>query len=182
MLQPIHSVYDGLFDSVSLKKIDLNRPTVKMIDIDDIATGLSNVCRFGGQIEQHYSVAQHSCLVACIAPFQIKRAALLHDASEAYLGDVIKPLKVMLGDSYATIEERFMRIIFERFEVDYNQLELIKPYDKTLLEAEHEYFRSISKLPLYGLVDKYFPGFPAIWNPQTSKVAFKQLFNNYFKN
>ncbi len=73
--------------------------TADDIEIEDIARGLSNICRFGGQIEKFYSVAQHSVICAEVAEYLLKHpkeivvSALLHDASEAYLGDFIRPIK-----------------------------------------------------------------------------------------
>jgi hypothetical protein len=63
------------------------------VDILDIAHGLSQVCRYGGHTRRFYSVAEHSVIVSQYVPAQYARAALLHDASEAYLGDMVRPLK-----------------------------------------------------------------------------------------
>lgn len=109
--------------------IDLQNPSIEVIDIEDIAHGLSLLCRFGGQIERFYSVAQHSLLVAALAPVELKREALLHDASEAFLGDVIKPLKSLLGLSYKQIEWSFEAVIFEKFGADFEKLGQVKEFD-----------------------------------------------------
>ena len=104
---PVHEFYSGHFNTVSGKIIDLNHPTEDMIDIKDIAAALSKICRFGGQINQFYSVAQHCVLVAAMAPAIIKKEALMHDAAEAYLLDIPKPLKHQLGRSYKKFEVLF---------------------------------------------------------------------------
>lgn len=91
------------------------------VRIDDIAHALSNVCRFGGHCREFYSVAQHCVIVSHLLP-QATGAALaglLHDASEAYLGDVVKPLKdspAMVD--YADAEERLQAHIYALFGVD----------------------------------------------------------------
>lgn len=141
-LHPLHQCNDGFFNSFSGKKISLHAPTADMICLQDIAKGLANICRFGGQIHGFYPVASHTLTVWHLAPDHLKKAALLHDAPEAYLGDVIKPLKVILGDAYGFIEKRFERVIFGKYQVDLKDLEAIKPYDMKAVELEHSYFRT----------------------------------------
>lgn len=63
------------------------------VDIVDIAHHLSMICRYGGAAKFHYSVAQHCVLMAECAPREHKLRALLHDAAEAYVGDMVRPLK-----------------------------------------------------------------------------------------
>lgn len=135
---PVHACYDGVFDSFLGTKISLQAPTADMISIVDIAHALSNICRFGGHASQFYSVAQHSCIVAYFAPEHLKMAGILHDAAEAYLGDVIKPLKVILGDSYKVLEDRFEMVIGNKFGVPMCDFKAIKKYDMMALEMEHE--------------------------------------------
>lgn len=67
-IQPIHQHQDGLINTYRGKLFDYKNITGSMICIDDIAKGLSNICRFGGQIEDFYSVAQHTLLVWHLAP------------------------------------------------------------------------------------------------------------------
>lgn len=83
-----------LVDPLHLKPEDM--------DIGEIAHALSNICRYGGQAPWHYSVAQHSCLVAEAAAREFPHdppiilGALLHDAHEAYLGDTVRPLRRLM--------------------------------------------------------------------------------------
>lgn len=98
---------------------------IDRIHLEDIAHGLAYQCRFNGQTSEFYSVAQHSMMVADIvsrAHPELRLPALLHDASEAYLGDVVKPLKALLPE-YKGIEERVERIVAEAFGV----MELFDP-------------------------------------------------------
>jgi uncharacterized protein len=79
-----------------LKFYPLN-PRSKDVRIEDIAHALSLKCRFGGHCRIFYSIAQHSMLVANHVPIEYELVALLHDASEAYLPDVARPIKSEMG-------------------------------------------------------------------------------------
>ena len=81
-------------------------PCVEDIDIEDIAHGLAYTCRFNGQSTAFYSVAQHSLMVADLVADELKLEALMHDAAEAYLGDVVKPLKEALVNVSTSIYNR----------------------------------------------------------------------------
>lgn len=69
----------------------------------DIVRSLSRICRFGGGLNEHYSVAQHSCMVADLVPSEYEAAALLHDAAEAYIGDIVRPLKQWLDATLSAV-------------------------------------------------------------------------------
>lgn len=168
----VHATNDGIFSSASGIKINLLNPTPEMFTIQDIASGLGKICRFGGQINSFYSVAQHSVLVSKIAPQELKKAAFLHDASEAYLGDVIKPLKNILGSQYETIEMFFMEAIFEKFCLDIDDLAKIKEWDKEMLEREHEAFQKGYVQDWSKWMKNEFNYSYAIWNPNHAQAVF----------
>lgn len=71
-------------------------PRPEDVDVRDVAHALSNVCRFAGHTRWHYSVAQHSLLASLYAPPGSGLPALLHDAAEAYMGDIARPWKRFL--------------------------------------------------------------------------------------
>jgi uncharacterized protein len=142
------------------RAFDLLDPRPEQIDPLDIAHGLSMICRFTGHVRDFYSVAQHSCLVAEIVsdlwragpsdrpcPELVQLAALLHDAPEAYIGDVSTPLKrAMRGEGqlseYDAIEARIESAIMQRFlwaGADPNESvrSLIKRADTIALATEH---------------------------------------------
>lgn len=79
---------------------DLVRPTADMVDPLDIAHSLSMQCRFNGHTREFYSVAQHCLLVASLVPAEHQLAALLHDATEAYVGDLVRPIKMGMREFY----------------------------------------------------------------------------------
>ena len=84
------------------------------VDPADIAHALSLICRYGGHARRFYSVAEHCVLMSYAVPAEHALAALLHDATEAYVGDVVRPLKRQL-DGYADIEARVAVAIARRF-------------------------------------------------------------------
>ncbi len=85
--------------------ISLVNPDVSKLTIGDIAMALAYTCRFGGHTLGFYSVAQHSVLVSHVVPQPFAKAALLHDAAEAIVGDVPAPLKQLLPE-FKRIEAR----------------------------------------------------------------------------
>jgi hypothetical protein len=114
--------------------------TVDMIDPGDIAHALGNLCRFGGHTSTFYSVAEHCMLCALQGrTAEESLALLLHDASEAYLVDVPRPIKKLLG-GYKEIESRLMRVIEERFGLPAGILEsdFVKAVDNSALIFEAE--------------------------------------------
>ena len=121
---------------------DFTNPESSNIAIEDIAVGLSNTCRFAGQLEKFYSVAEHSlhCLSVAIemgCTISEKRAVFMHDAAEAYVGDVPSPLKILLPE-YKLIENRIEAVIFDRFNLEKSPV--VKQIDLMLLRAEKQEF------------------------------------------
>ncbi len=121
-------------------EFDLLKPDPATVHIGDIAHHLSQICRFTGATRVHYSVAQHSVHACDLAPPEFKLAALLHDAAEAYVGDVSSPVKALIGTAYVPLEQRIARVIFERFGVPVlfaRKLPMVvKRIDLTMLEWE----------------------------------------------
>lgn len=97
------------------KRFDLLEPDADMIDPRDICHSLAHLCRFG-HTREFFSVAQHSCIVAELVPEEHKLAALLHDATEAYLGDMTRPLKQWIPD-YRGFEDVIWMRVCERFDL-----------------------------------------------------------------
>ncbi|MBY6055354.1 hypothetical protein [Leisingera daeponensis] len=89
-------------------------PRPEDICIEDVAHALSNLCRFTGHCKEFYSVAQHSVLVSHALPAPLKLWGLLHDASEAYLIDVPRPIKPHLA-GYEEAEARVMDAVVQAF-------------------------------------------------------------------
>lgn len=118
-------------------QFDFGRPETSIIDIRDIAHALSQICRFTGHTRFHYSVAQHSVLVSRLVEPKLALAGLLHDAAEAYLGDVSTPLKHMLPD-YKLLEYRVERVIVDRFGLSIDMFKACKHADLEMLAREKQ--------------------------------------------
>jgi uncharacterized protein len=176
---PIHHCNDGKFNTLT-SVVDITNPTTDMINIHDIANALSKINRFGGHTNRFYSVAQHSVLVAMIVPKQYKLEALLHDATEAYLGDVIKPLKILLGNSYRMLELSFEAAIYRKYNVSSTAAskQQIKKADEQMLELEHEALQKGNTEPLLMLMKNLGVNVDGHcnWQYNTAKVLFKSMF------
>ena len=110
-------------------------PTQEMICIEDIAHALGRMPRFGGHLNKHYSVAQHSIMCFNRAKNDEKLAALLHDASEAYMLDMPTPIKNRLPE-YKKYEHNLMLVIGKKFGFDYPMSDNLKAIDKEMLDLE----------------------------------------------
>lgn len=128
---------ESCITTASGKFFDILKPEEYEFDIEEIATALSNLCRYTGHVNTFYSVAEHSVLVSRIVPERLALAALLHDASEAYLGDVSSPLKKLLPE-YQAIEERVQRSIANSFGFQYPFGEEIHAADKRMYWQERQ--------------------------------------------
>ncbi len=120
---------------LSGRRLDLLDPTPLDIEIEDIAHGLSFLARWNGQTlgPQSYSVAEHSLLVENIfsvlnpkAKAKWKMAALLHDAAEYVIGDLISPVKNSVGEGYEILEKKLMLAIHQRFGITSPLPQIIK--------------------------------------------------------
>ena len=125
-------------------------PDPEQLDAGDIARALANLCRFGGHSRVFYSVAQHSVIVSRLVEerggdAEDVFAALMHDASEAYLGDMPHPLKHRspLGAAFKEAEEHLERVIREHFGIRADVPE-IKRADRALLATERRAFSAES--------------------------------------
>lgn len=166
------SKLNGTARTLSGKIFDYNRPSQAMIDIRDIAAGLSNQGHFNGQSPYFFSIAQH-CILVCDeyaiqnpnAPEEMKLLALLHDGSEAYTGDMIKPLKMFMS-TFVSVENSIMQAIAQRFKLPIHRMAEIKGYDLLIQNAEYEAFYHNSRI--------------TYMDPEQARKIFMDRFNEYY--
>lgn len=153
---------------------DPEHPTPGMIDIEDIALGLSREPRYAGQTSEFYSVAQHSVLVCDIVPAAYQLWGLLHDATEAYLKDLPWPVK-RLCPEYKVMERRLMRVIAEKFHLGWPEPTAVKRADLILLATErrdlqgHTGMHAGDYAPLAGAIKP--------WTSESARFYFLEEFN-----
>jgi 5'-deoxynucleotidase YfbR-like HD superfamily hydrolase len=113
-------------------------PNPDDVDILDIAHALANSCRFTGHVREFYSVAQHSVLASTLVSDEFALTALLHDASEAYLSDIARPIKNMpgFGDVYHEAEAKLEAAIAAHFGTPFPMPPEVKVADNLMLWAE----------------------------------------------
>ena len=155
-------------------------PRPEEIDIKDIARALSHMARFNGHTNQFYSVAQHSVMCADLAPDQFRLEALLHDASESYIADLVRPAKVNLPD-YLKMEEGIQRAINHKYGVSYPISPIVKEIDNRMLVTEarfllrhhkdgSDWWRAPDAPPPYDIQMR-------AWTPEHARQRFIESFN-----
>ena len=157
-------VENGDMDSLTISKelifihtfsgiaFNLLNPQPEMILLEDIIHSLSLINRFNGAAKFPYSVAQHSLYVASLLPDELKLHGLLHDAPEAYVGDMVSPLKKIMSQ-YKEVEARISKVVANVFGLSYPAPLEIKKADLAVLSAEREQVLN----PSYGPWYKDFP-------------------------
>lgn len=176
------------FTSWTGKRIDPLHMTEGDICIDDIAISLANQGRYAGHTSFHYSIAQHSVVLAKIVPFILAQrgqiteereyrdyaaAALFHDAPEAYVQDQIVANKRRLffkRTPYKTVELRIQRLIFNKYLLEEDYLDVVHEFDKRICENEKTALQPSFKST--GLLQP-IPGFTVTkWTPEFAKQMF----------
>lgn len=124
--------------------VDIENILPSDIDVYDIAHALANIGRYVGHAPRFYSVAQHSCLVAQKCPAEFQLEGLLHDAAEAYTGDLARPVKHLLNrwaeGKLKKLEEDIERAIAIEFGLTFPWPDCVKQADNELLRIEQIHF------------------------------------------
>lgn len=137
---------EGFIETFTHKYIHPFEPKPELICLEDIAHALSQQCRFSGHTSRFYSVAEHAWLCSQYAPTHLAAEALMHDAAEAYLIDIPRPLKLyvhfFISDarqfSYYEAEERLLAMIGQKYELKLHPQSLtVTKLDNALLIREY---------------------------------------------
>ncbi len=165
------TVNDGWYETSTGRIIYPSKPNESCININDIAYALSNICRFGGHSSKFYSVAQHCVLVSTVVSPANALLGLMHDASEAYLGDVVRPLRLLIRD-YQTLESAWNKVILRKFQVTGDHTE-VKEADNHILSLE---ISALTYSKGGGWPDFSSPRMPGItidpWTPALARRVF----------
>lgn len=130
-------------ETVSGRKIDFADPDPDQIVVEDIVHALRHICRFGGHILKPLSVMAHSANVALLVPDKFKYEAILHDAAEAYIGDMPTPFKLMMPD-FLSLEARIQAAINTKFGLPDRMSQVVVNADRVALMTERDFLKPAS--------------------------------------
>lgn len=161
--------------TLSGQRFNILNPHPKDIRLEDIACSLARQARFNGHTRFFYSVGQHSCLGAQVSPTKdIAKQMLFHDATEAYIGDLVSPVKRLLPD-FEIIEGRIHQAICEKFDLEMPSPKVIKQIDRRLLATEVRDLIT-QDLKSWGISEDEPYDFPVIpWPPEVTEARFLDL-------
>jgi hypothetical protein len=156
-------------------------PRADEVFIEDIAAALSKMCRYGGHCKRFYSVAEHCVLMAHAAPEELALHCLLHDAQEAYLSDVIRPIKSQLH-GYGAMETAVESVIAQRFNLPHPMPAGVKWFDNAILADERA--QNMEPMPDVPNAEWGAPHAPlgvrlAFWTPEKAEFEFLAAFRRY---
>jgi uncharacterized protein len=158
------------------KYFNFQDPDPDSFTIEDIAMGLSNTCRFAGQTDRFYSVAQHCVHASHRAPSAYAYEALMHDAAEAFVGDMPKPLKEMLP-AYKQIENRIHAVIARKFGLPEKMSAAVKIVDIRMLRTEQLQIMNNNHEWEWTLGLEPYPVTLPVWGPN---LAFAEFLDRYY--
>lgn len=159
----------GVIETLSGIAADVVNLDRDMVYFHDITRSLSHICRYNGHIPSFYSVAEHSVRVSWWirrenGSLEEQLAGLMHDAAEAYVGDMVRPLKrhPIIGYQHQIVEDAVSQVIADKFGFPYPYPDIVHEADKALYYWEVENIRS---------------GLQKGWDPDTARIAFVDRYN-----
>ena len=168
---------------------DFSKPHPDMVNIWDIAHSLSNSCRFGGHTIHFYSVAEHSIILSNIVEDKDKLWALLHDATEAYIKDIPRPLKFYLGDTMKELERNVLEAIKKKYGLTgdipnkVNELDIYMLFWEAQSVMQHKLWESNPEEHMAEKSYKLFEGVerPKFLPPEKAEAEFLMVFKQLTK-
>lgn len=171
----------------TMRDFDFLDPKIEDIDIEDIASALSKLCRFNGHCSIPFSVAEHSVYVSRYLEKQnlhrdFARVGLLHDAAEAYIGDMVTPLKVLFPE-FSALENRILKLVFAKYfphpfvDMQFDILNLITNVDKAATATEARY---LCGSPVWALKLDELEGYGPIV-PMKHEEAYKLFMDRFYE-
>jgi uncharacterized protein len=145
-------------------------PKPDEIFMEDIAHALSLMCRYGGHSIMFYSVAEHCCHIHDYLDDEFKTWGLMHDASEAYIVDIPRPLKPFLA-GYKDAERKVMDAVCDRFGMDHHEPPIVKNADTRILGDEQRQVMSAPPAPWYHTGDPLGVKIQ-FWAPERAESEF----------
>lgn len=165
-------------------KFNYNKPEESDVTIDDIASALSNVCRFSGHLPRFYSIAQHLVNTSHIVPEELAFTGLMHDTAEAFTNDLPTPLKWALP-IFKELEGKIESAMSEKFGFHYPYPAEVKEADTIMLMLEKYHVKECDDpWPMYEKYtrDHVAPYLDKVdldsWQPRRAKREFLERYND----
>lgn len=155
-------------------------PEPDQINIEDIAHALSMSCRYGGHVNQFYSVAEHSIHVSTLVPRPQALWGLLHDAGEAYIADIVRPAKKRMPE-YQEIERNLMRAICKKFGLPVTQPDGVSDIDLRIVIDEKAALLGPEPRP-WQAIEGLLPTGATVraWSPMQAETEFLDRFGELY--
>jgi len=152
-------------------------PRCEDVELEDVAHALSLLCRYGGHVQRFYSVAEHCVRMSQAVSPENALWALLHDATEAYMGDMIRPLKRSMP-AYVEAEDRLMQAICARFDINDEMPPEVHEADSRILHDERAALLGPSPQPWNDALEAMKPLGVTIsgWDPPLAKYEYLNRF------
>jgi len=176
----LYQVENGWIETYTGKQFHILDPKPDEICVQDIAHALAHQCRYNGHTIRHYSVAEHSVLLAryvfkMTSGKRLTRSMLLHDAAETYIGDMPRPLKHLVPQ-FIEIEKSIEQVIAKVFDVFLEMPEYLKDLDTRILVDERK--QCMGKTDNKWGSDTLLPLGITIcnWSPEEAEKQFLDMF------
>lgn len=152
-------------------------PAIDDLDIEDIAHSLGMLCRYNGHTRRFYSVAEHSVLISQAVPPSAALWGLLHDAAEAYVGDMVRPLKRQLPQ-FSAIEDQILLLLAVKHDLPWPMPEVVHEADNRILLTERTALLNLNGHRWHESVEALQPLPVEVtgWHPHHAKDRFLQRY------